>query len=79
MSAAKVKAIDPKDPRRGLRGLDAPAIPGGDRLTKAQQSKADADDRAGMRGIKLIVGGLVGVTIGSLLLQLIFTIAGIGK
>jgi len=77
MSAAK--RVDPNDPRGGLRGLDAPAIPGGDRLTKAQQSKADADDRAGMRGIKLIVGGLVGVTIGSLLLQLIFTIAGIGK
>ena len=41
MSTAK--AIDPKDPRGGLRGLDAPAIPGGDRLTKAQQAKADAD------------------------------------
>jgi hypothetical protein len=77
MSAAK--RVDPKDPRGGLRGLDAPAIPGGDRLTKAQQAKADADDRAGMRGIKLIVGGLVGVTIGALLLQLVFTIAGIGK
>ena len=79
MSAAKVKAIDPKDPRLGLRGLDAPAIPGGDRLTKAQQTKADADDRAGMRGIKLIVGGLVGITVGALILQLILTIAGAGK
>jgi hypothetical protein len=77
MSAAK--AIDPKDPRGGLRGLDAPAIPGGDQLTQAQQAKADADDRAGMRGVKLIVGGLVGVTIGALLLQLILTIAGVGQ
>jgi hypothetical protein len=77
MSAAKV--IDPNDPRGGLRGLDAPAIPGGDQLTQAQQSKADADDRAGMRGVKIIVGGLVGVTIGALLLQLIFTIAGVGQ
>ena len=77
MSAAKV--IDPKDPRGGLRGLDAPPIPGGDRLTPAQLAKADADDRAGMRGIKLIVGGLVGVTFGALILQLVFTIAGIGK
>jgi len=79
MSAAKVNAIDPKDPRGGLRGLDAPAIPGGDQLTKAQQAKADADERAGVRGVKIIVGGLVGVTIGALLLQLVFTIAGIGK
>ena len=77
MSAAK--AINPKDPRGGLRGLDAPAIPGGDQLTQAQQAKADADDRAGMRGVKLIVGGLVGVTIGALLLQLILTIAGVGQ
>ncbi|MEI6156177.1 MAG: hypothetical protein WCP88_03120 [bacterium] len=77
MSAAKV--IDPNDPRGGLRGLDAPAIPGGDQLTQAQQTKADADDRAGMRGIKLIVGGLVGITVGALILQLILTIAGAGK
>ena len=76
MSAAK--AFDPKDPRRGLRGLDAPAIPGGDRLTKAQQAKADADDRAGMRGVKVIVGGLVGITVVALILQLILTIAGAG-
>ena len=77
MSAAK--RVDPKDPRGGLRGLDAPAIPGGDRLTAAQQAKADADDRVGMRGIKLIVGGLVGITFVALILQLILTIAGIGK
>jgi hypothetical protein len=32
-----------------------------------------------MRGIKLIVGGLVGVTIGALILQLILTIAGVGQ
>ena len=50
-----VKAIDPKDPRGGLRGLDAPLVPGGDRLTKAQQKKADADERSGMRGVKVIV------------------------
>jgi|GEM_PF-419385 hypothetical protein len=79
MSAAKVKAIDPKDPRGGLRGLDAPAIPGGDQLTRAQQTKADADERAGVRGVKIIVGGLVGVTVGALILQLILTIAGVGK
>jgi hypothetical protein len=77
MSAAK--RVDLKDPRGGLRGLDAPAIPGGDQLTKAQQVKADADDRAGMRGVKIIVGGLVGVTIGALILQLILTIAGVGQ
>ena len=77
MSAAK--AINPKDPRGGLRGLDAPVIPGGDRLTKAQQAKADADERSGMRGVKVIVGGLVGITIVALILQLIFTIAGAGQ
>jgi hypothetical protein len=77
MSAAK--AIDPNDPRGGLRGLDAPAIPGGDQLTQAQQTKADADERAGMRGVKIIVGGLVGVTVGALILQLVLTIAGVGK
>ncbi|MCX5972242.1 MAG: hypothetical protein NTV27_01615 [Chloroflexi bacterium] len=76
MSAAK--AINPKDPRGGLRGLDAPAIPGGDRLTKAQQAKADADERSGMRGVKVIVGGLVGITIVALALQLILTITGAG-
>jgi len=76
MSAAKV--IDPKDPRGGLRGLDAPLVPGGDRLTKAQQAKADADERSGMRGVKVIVGGLVGITIVALALQLILTITGAG-
>jgi hypothetical protein len=77
MSAAK--AIDPNDPRGGLRGLDAPAIPGGDQLSQAQQTKADADDRAGMRGVIIIVGGLVGITVGALILQLILTIAGVGQ
>lgn len=77
MSAAK--RVDPKDPRGGLRGLDAPPIPGGDRLTPAQFEKAEADERTGMRGVKIIVGGLVGVTFGALILQLIFTIAGFGK
>ena len=74
MSAAK--RVDPKDPRGVLRGLDAPAIPGGDRPTKAQQAKADADERSGMRGVKVIVGGLVGITVVALILQLILTIAG---
>lgn len=77
MSAAKV--IDPNDPRGGLRGLDAPLVPGGDQLTQAQQTKADADERSGMRGVKFIVGGLVGLTVGALILQLILTIAGVGK
>jgi len=76
MSATK--RVDPKDPRGGLRGLDAPAIPGGDRLTKAQQKKADADERSGIRGVKIIVGGLVGLTLVALVLQLILTIAGAG-
>ena len=76
MSAAK--RVDPKDPRGGLRGLDALAIPGGDRLTKAQQKKADADERSGIRGVKIIVGGLVGLTIVALILQLILTITGAG-
>ena len=77
MSAAT--RVDPKDPRGGLRGLDAPLVPGGDRLTKAQQAKADADERSGMRGVKVIVGGLVGLTIVALIVQLILTIAGVGK
>jgi hypothetical protein len=77
MSAAKL--ADPKDPRGGLRGLDAPAVPGGDRLTKAQLAQAEADERIGMRGVKLIVGGLVGITVAALILQLVFTIAGIGR
>ncbi|MCX5978648.1 MAG: hypothetical protein NTW70_04050 [Chloroflexi bacterium] len=73
------KAIDPNDPRGGLRGLDAPAIPGGDQLTQAQQTKADADERSGRRGVKLIVGAIVGITLGALILQLILTIAGVGQ
>lgn len=74
MSAAK--RVDPKDPRGGLRGLDAPAIPGGDRLTKAQQQRADADERSGVRGVKIIVGGLVGLTLVALIVQLVLTITG---
>ena len=77
MSAAK--RVDPKDPRGGLRGLDAPAIPGGDRLTKEQQKKADADERSGVRGVKIIVGGLVGLTLVALIVQLALTIAGVGE
>lgn len=76
MSAAK--RVDPKDPRGGLRGLDAPAIPGGDRLTKAQQKRADADERSGVRGVKIIVGGLVGLTLVALIVQLVLTITGAG-
>ena len=77
MSAAK--RVDPKDPRGGLRGLDAPPIPGGDRLTKAQQKRSDADERSGVRGVKIIVGGLVGVTLVALIVQLALTIAGVGE
>jgi hypothetical protein len=77
MSAAK--RVDPKDPRGGLRGLDAPPIPGGDRLTKAQQKRSDADERSGVRGVKIIVGGLVGLTLVALIMQLALTIAGVGE
>jgi hypothetical protein len=77
MSAAK--RVDPKDPRGGLRGLDAPPIPGGDRLTKAQQKRSDADERSGVRGVKIIVGGLVGLTLVALIVQLALTIAGVGE
>ena len=77
MSTAK--RVDPRDPRGGLRGIDAPAIPGGDRLTAEQVARADADERSGMRGVKIIVGGLVGLTIVALIAQLVLTIAGVGE
>ena len=77
MSAAK--EIDPRDPRGALRGLDAPPIPGGDRLTAEQVARAEADERVGMRGVKIIVGGLVGITVGALVVQLVLTVAGVGR
>jgi hypothetical protein len=61
MSSPKV--IDPRDPRRGLRGLDAPPIPGGDAIDPDTAARAEADDRQGIRGLKIIVGGLVGATL----------------
>ncbi len=61
------RAVDPRDPRGGLRGLDVPVIPGSE---PPDPERAAADERRGLFGVKLIVGGLVGSAI-------IFTILGI--
>jgi len=49
-----------KDPRGGLRGLDAPEIPGS---ISPDAERAAAEERSGMRIVKLIVFGLVGTTL----------------
>ena len=54
------KAVDPRDPRRGLRGLDVPVIPGSE---PPDPERAAEQERRGMLGVKLIVGGLVGTAI----------------
>ncbi|MFZ9736120.1 MAG: hypothetical protein ACO3CM_03470 [Candidatus Limnocylindrus sp.] len=54
------KSVDPRDPRRGLRGLDVPAIPGSE---PPDPERAAEQERRGLFGVKLIVGGLVGTAI----------------
>jgi hypothetical protein len=54
------KAVDPRDPRRGLRGLDVPVIPGSE---PPDPERAAEQEKRGMLGVKLIVGGLVGTAI----------------
>ncbi|MEY3471379.1 MAG: hypothetical protein RLY63_54 [Chloroflexota bacterium] len=54
------KSVDPRDPRRGLRGLDVPVIPGSE---PPDPERAAEQERRGMLGVKLIVGGLVGTAI----------------
>ncbi len=54
------KTADPRDPRRGLRGLDVPVIPGSE---PPDPERAAEQERRGMLGVKLIVGGLVGTAI----------------
>ena len=54
------KPVDPRDPRRGLRGLDAPVIPGSE---APDPERAAEQERRGLLGVKLIVGGLVGTAI----------------
>ena len=51
---------DRRDPRGGLRGLDAPDIPGS---IPDDTERAAAEERSGMRVVKLIVFGLVGTTL----------------
>ena len=50
---------NPRDPRGGLRGLDAPEIPGS---VSPDAERAAAEERSGVRIVKLIVIGLVGTT-----------------
>ena len=54
------KPVDPRDPRRGLRGLDSPVIPGSE---PPDPERAAEQERRGLFGVKLIVGGLVGTAI----------------
>lgn len=54
------RAPDPRDPRRGLRGLDVPVIPGSE---PPDPERAAEQERRGLLGVKLIVGGLVGTAI----------------
>ena len=54
------KPVDPRDPRRGLRGLDSPVIPGSE---APDPERAAEQERHGLFGVKLIVGGLVGTAI----------------
>ena len=49
-----------RDPRGGLRGLDAPEIPGS---ISPDADDAAAEERSGMRIVKVIVFGLVGTTL----------------
>ena len=57
---ATKKPVDPRDPRRGLRGLDAPVIAGSE---APDPERAAEQERRGLFGVKLIVGGLVGTAI----------------
>jgi hypothetical protein len=57
---APKKETDPRDPRRGLRGLDVPVIPGSE---PPDPERAAEQERRGLFGVKLIVGGLVGTAI----------------
>ena len=57
---ARTKEVDPRDPRRGLRGLDSPVIPGSE---PPDPERAAEQARHGLLGVKLIVGGLVGTAI----------------
>ena len=57
---ATKKPVDPRDPRRGLRGLDAPVIPGSE---APDPERAAEQERRGLFGVRLIVGGLVGTAI----------------
>ena len=54
------KTVDPRDPRHGLRGLDVPVIPGSE---PPDPERAAEQERRGLFGVKLIVGGLVGTAI----------------
>ena len=62
--------LDPRDPRGGLRGLDAPEILGS---VPDDAERAAAEERSGMRVVKLIVYGLVGTTLLFTLLDVILT------
>lgn len=57
---ARTKEVDPRDPRRGLRGLDSPVILGSE---PPDPERAAEQERRGLFGVKLIVGGLVGIAI----------------
>ena len=57
---APKRETDPRDPRRGLRGLDYPVIPGSE---PPDPERAAEQERRGLFGVKLIVGGLVGTAI----------------
>jgi len=57
---APKREADPRDQRRGLRGLDSPVIPGSE---PPDPERAAEQERRGLFGVKLIVGGLVGTAI----------------
>jgi hypothetical protein len=53
------KTFDPRDPRRGRRGLDAPVIPGS---IPPDVDRAEAQERSGLNGVKWVVIPLVIIT-----------------
>ena len=51
---------DPRDPRQGRRGLDAPAIPGS---IPPDAEQAAAQERSGLNGVRWVVVPLVVLTV----------------
>lgn len=70
MTERKAVGGGERDPRGNLRGLDAPDIPGS---IPPDAERAAAEERRGMRVVRLIVFGLVGTTLLFTVLDVILT------